>query len=86
VAAKVYEAHNAAVRSHFAGQSDRFLELDLEADDGWEALCSFLGEPIPDRPFPHANLGAFTLTDRIRRKLLKWTRPTEYFRRTRDLR
>ncbi|HET9337240.1 MAG TPA: sulfotransferase [Sphingomicrobium sp.] len=86
LAAQVYEAHNASVRSHFAGQPDRFLELDLEAGDGWEALCDFLGEPIPDRPFPHANLGAFTLTDRIRRKLLKWTRPAEYFRRTRDLR
>ncbi|KAK0705532.1 hypothetical protein B0H67DRAFT_604329 [Lasiosphaeris hirsuta] len=32
---------------------DRLLEWYIE--DGWEPLCAFLGKPLPDVPFPHAN-------------------------------
>lgn len=32
---------------------DRLLEWYIE--DGWEPLCQFLGKPIPDVEFPHAN-------------------------------
>ena len=32
---------------------DRLLEWDIS--DGWEPLCKFLGKPVPDIPFPHAN-------------------------------
>ena len=32
---------------------DRLLEWYIE--DGWEPLCKFLGKPVPDVPFPHAN-------------------------------
>lgn len=32
---------------------DRLLEWYIE--DGWEPLCKFLGKPVPDTPFPHAN-------------------------------
>lgn len=85
-AAEVYESHIVAVRQHFATQPDRYLEANFEGGDGWEKLCEFLGEPIPSRPFPHANLGAFTLAERIRRKVLKILWPQEYFRRVRDMR
>lgn len=53
----VYRAHNQAVRDHFAGRDDRFLEVCWEQGDGWEALAAFLQLPAPDRPFPHANPG-----------------------------
>lgn len=33
--------------------ADRLLVYDVK--EGWEPLCTFLGVPIPDRPFPHAN-------------------------------
>lgn len=33
--------------------SERLLEW--EVGDGWEPLCKFLGKPVPDVPFPHAN-------------------------------
>ena len=31
--------------------------LVFEAKDGWEPLCSFLGLPIPDTPYPRVNSG-----------------------------
>jgi len=50
-----YRAHNAAVRGFFAGREHQFLELEPTHDTGWDRLCAFLGAPIPDRPWPHAN-------------------------------
>jgi hypothetical protein len=51
-----YRQHNAAVRAHFAGAApEKFLELDLVANPRWDELCRFLGQPVPDRPLPHAN-------------------------------
>lgn len=35
---------------------ERLLEWSVE--DGWAPLCSFLGKPVPDEPFPHANVAA----------------------------
>jgi hypothetical protein len=32
---------------------ERLLEWYIE--DGWEPLCKFLGKPVPDVEFPHAN-------------------------------
>lgn len=32
---------------------DRLLEWSI--DEGWGPLCEFLGKPVPDEPFPHAN-------------------------------
>lgn len=46
--------HVHRVRAHFRGRSD-FIELDLTASPGWDPLCSLLGVPPPDRPFPWAN-------------------------------
>jgi hypothetical protein len=53
---EAYRAHNAAVRAHFAGRGrDRYLEIDLVSKPRWDELCAFLGRPVPDLPFPHAN-------------------------------
>ena len=29
--------------------------LTFNVGDGWEPLCRFLGQPVPDQPFPHTN-------------------------------
>ncbi len=50
-----YRAHNAAIREFFKGRAHQFLELEPTREPGWERLCAFLGAPIPDRPWPHAN-------------------------------
>lgn len=50
-AIKVFNEHNEAVRREIP--AERLLVF--EARDGWEPLCAFLGVPVPDEPFPHAN-------------------------------
>lgn len=49
-----YNKYNNEVRNYFNGK-DNFLEMNIEDGDGWNKLCSFLGESIPDMPFPHSN-------------------------------
>lgn len=46
-----FERHNALVRRTVP--AERLLEW--RPGDGWEPLCSALGLPVPDAPFPHVN-------------------------------
>ena len=50
-----YRAHNAAVREFFATRGQQYLELDPTREGKWDRLCAFLGAPIPEQPWPHAN-------------------------------
>ncbi|WES62882.1 sulfotransferase [Microbacter sp. GSS18] len=76
-----YERHNADVLAHFADRPQDLLVMRLEDGDGWEKLAAFLGVPVPDVPFPHANsaqqrveLGnSRTVTQRVRDKLRRMT-------------
>jgi hypothetical protein len=52
---EAYRAHNAAVRAHFASHPQQYLEIDPTREPGWDRLCEFLGAPLPDAPWPHAN-------------------------------
>lgn len=47
----VFAQHNAAVQT--AIPAGRLLVFEVK--EGWEPLCAFLGVPVPDEPFPHAN-------------------------------
>ena len=53
-----YRKHNADVLAHFAERPGDLLVLRLTEGDGWEKLCPFLGEDVPDKLFPHANTAA----------------------------
>jgi len=53
-----YEGHNQAVREHFRERPEALLVMRITAGDGWERLCPFLGEAVPDMPFPHVNAAA----------------------------
>lgn len=46
-----FEAHIADVKS--AIPADRLLAYELGS--GWEPLCTFLGVPVPEQPYPHTN-------------------------------
>uniref|UniRef100_H2Z271 Uncharacterized protein n=1 Tax=Ciona savignyi TaxID=51511 RepID=H2Z271_CIOSA len=46
----MYRNHNAGVLQ------DKLLVYNFK--DGWGPLCEFLGEEVPDKPFPRANIGA----------------------------
>lgn len=48
---EAYERHNARVRATVP--ANRLLEW--RPGDGWEPLCSALGTPVPEEPFPHTN-------------------------------
>lgn len=48
-----YTRHTEAVLDHFAGRPDALLVLDIDASNGWPALCAFLDRPVPAAPFPH---------------------------------
>jgi hypothetical protein len=46
-----YQRHNEAVRQCYG--PDRLLVY--EVSEGWKPLCTFLGVPVPDEPFPRVN-------------------------------
>lgn len=47
----IYKAHYAEVRAK--AKPGQLLEYKL--GDGWEPLCTFLGKPVPEQPFPNVN-------------------------------
>jgi hypothetical protein len=53
---QAYDRHEKRVLSYFAQRPHDLLVLDICAGHAdWETLCSFLGVPVPDVPFPHTN-------------------------------
>ncbi len=51
----LYQRHGRDVRAYFADRPRDLLVFRADAGDGWQQLCDFLGEPVPDIPFPHGN-------------------------------
>jgi len=51
-----YERFVSGVLEHFRNRPSDLLILDVTSGDGWEKLCPFLGRPVPDIPFPKANV------------------------------
>lgn len=74
---RVYDRHNMSVRQYFAHRPNDLLQLDFGTGEGWQRLCSFLGKPIPDVPFPHAN----TAEERDRKRNSPWRRLKSAIRR-----
>lgn len=50
-AQSAYDLHNETVRASVP--KERLLEW--QPGDGWEPICTALGVPVPDEPFPHTN-------------------------------
>ena len=50
-----FKNHNREVLSHFRNRPQDFLVMNLAKGDGWDKLCPFLGDRIPNVPFPHVN-------------------------------
>lgn len=50
-----WKAHHQRVLTYFEGRDD-LLTIDVTAGDGWDELAPFLGRPVPDVPFPRANV------------------------------
>ena len=54
-----YRRHYEEVREYFKDREDDFLIVSWSDGDGWEKLCQFLNEPIPETEFPHINKGGY---------------------------
>lgn len=64
-----YKNYDARVRDYFSGpRSDRLMEFDVFAGDGFEKLCEYLGKPIPETPFPWSNSAATRRTTSVASK------------------
>jgi len=60
--------------------ADRLLVFSVT--EGWEPLCEFLGHPVPDKPFPHANSGIADLRSKIVEQFWQYG-PGKIFRKKR---
>jgi hypothetical protein len=60
-----FHAYNRAVTRYFQGRMD-LLVLEI-GRDGWDRLCTFLGHPVPEIPFPHVNRQSYDERDLYRR-------------------
>ncbi|XP_078491412.1 uncharacterized protein LOC144747507 [Ciona intestinalis] len=58
---RMYRNHNNYVLNN--APKDKLLVYNLK--DGWEPICEFLGEEVPNKPFLHANAGASIVKDFI---------------------
>nr|XP_026692302.1 uncharacterized protein LOC100178698 [Ciona intestinalis] len=56
---QLYRNHNASFLQN--APKDKLLIYNF--GDGWGPICEFLGEKVPDKPFPHANKEASLVKD-----------------------
>lgn len=70
---RIYEEHIKEVRDYFKNRSDDLLVYDLKEHNNWSALCEFLGLPIPEAEYPHANRSNYK-TPKYAGKKLTWRR------------
>ncbi len=56
-----YRRHNREVQEYFQDRPDDLLVFNLEESPGWEPLCTFLDQPVPNCAFPHSNAGPASL-------------------------
>ena len=63
---ELYARHNENIRSYFKGREDDFIEVCWEKGHGWNELCNFLGQDIPEVDFPHSNKASDKHAGKIR--------------------
>ncbi len=73
-----FRQHNTEVLEHFKAKPHQLLELSMDKGPGWEPLCAFLGQRIPDEPFPHKN----TAIERNRQLKWHWLRLMRFIKKT----
>ena len=66
-----YDRHNSDVADYFKDRPDDLLTLRIADGEGWPELCGFLGVPVPDDPFPHANARQERSVLRVLRRRLR---------------
>jgi 3'(2'),5'-bisphosphate nucleotidase len=55
-----YEKFVSGTLEYFENRPQDLLVINVVAGEGWEKLCPFLGQPVPEIPFPKANVTQIT--------------------------
>lgn len=55
-----YEKFVSSTLEYFKNRPQDLLVINVVAGEGWEKLCPFLGQPVPENPFPKANVTQIT--------------------------
>ncbi len=50
-----YNSHHKEVINYFEDRKDDILVIDITKGEGWEKICPFLNNDIPNKPFPRKN-------------------------------
>lgn len=50
-----FDRYEQRVHQYFQGRDDLLIIDVCAPGDKWPAICRFLGQPVPDAPFPHLN-------------------------------
>lgn len=51
-----YRRHNREVQEHFRDRPNDLLTVSMDGGGDWDALCQFLGVPVPTVPYPAHNI------------------------------
>lgn len=71
-----YISHHRDVFEYFENRPNDLLVFDITKGDGWEKLCNFLQFPVPNRPFPKANVAKDqSISKKILLVLKRYIRP-----------
>lgn len=52
---EAYQRHMQRVENYFAHRTQDLLILNICAGDGWDKVCTFLGDATPNKSFPYVN-------------------------------
>jgi len=73
----IYNQHIQGIREYFGDRPNDLLEIDISKGDEWKSLCDFLGDDIPDSPFPHKRDS--TRKKKKRTGIYRWWRRTRKY-------
>lgn len=69
---KIYFKHFDNVKEYFKNRKNDLLIIDICRGEGWDELCSFLNEPIPQELFPALNIAKKSLISLIYYKIKRY--------------
>ena len=54
-----FNKRNEQIVEYFKDRPSQLLIMNIMEGDGWEKLCNFLNKPVPNKRFPHKNIGKY---------------------------
>jgi Sulfotransferase domain len=60
-----YNRHQRDVERYFANRPSDLLRVRICESEGWDRMCEFVGQPVPNQPFP--KVGSLARSSALRR-------------------